>query len=242
MDNSLFTLLIHFLLAHLVADFVLQTKKMVENKRWFSLQMGFHLLMVFASTWIITGKLNWALIVTPIHWIIDGIKTTATKRKWGTEQQRFLTDQGFHILSIVLIWLISSNKSVDIIQIIRENWFDYPGSLIILAYTIVIWPVAYCIKYATSSFNKKTRDSDEESKPQESIQQGGKLIGQFERIIILTLVLLNQYSAIGFLLTGKSILRFSNQSEIFSSEYVLVGTLMSYSLTILIGAVVNLLI
>jgi len=40
------------------------------------------------------------------------------------------------------------------------------------------------------------------------IKYAGMLIGFFERFIILTLVLLNQYSAIAFIFTAKSIARF----------------------------------
>ena len=54
-------------------------------------------------------------------------------------------------------------------------------------------------------------------------------------IIILTFVLLGQYEAIGFLITGKSIIRFAEQNPDVKSEYVLVGTMMSYSLSILTG-------
>jgi hypothetical protein len=67
------------------------------------------------------------------------------------------------------------------------------------------------------------------------------LIGLFERVIILTLVLLGEYSAIGFLITGKSIIRFATQGENLRSEYVLVGTMMSYCVAIIIGVIINIL-
>ena len=73
--------------------------------------------------------------------------------------------------------------------------------------------------------------------PDIKVENGGKLIGIFERIIILTLVLLNQYEAIGFLITGKSIIRFADKNSDLKSEYVLVGTMMSYALAILIGVI-----
>ncbi|HWZ22996.1 MAG TPA: hypothetical protein VNW06_10105, partial [Cytophagaceae bacterium] len=66
-----------------------------------------------------------------------------------------------------------------------------------------------------------------------------KQIGIFERIIILTFVLLGQYEAIGFLITGKSIIRFANKEEHLRSEYVLVGTMMSYAMSIIVGVSIN---
>ena len=55
----------------------------------------------------------------------------------------------------------------------------------------------------------------------------------------LTAVLLGKYEAIGFLITAKSILRFRQDTEMKQSEYVLVGTLLSYGSAILLGLVVS---
>lgn len=78
-----------------------------------------------------------------------------------------------------------------------------------------------------------------EKKIDDKIENGGRRIGQFERAIILTFVLLQQYEAIGFLITGKSIIRFAQRDENLRSEYVLVGTMMSYAFSILTGVLVR---
>ena len=77
--------------------------------------------------------------------------------------------------------------------------------------------------------------SKETKKEQDQIANNGLRIGIFERIIILTFVILGQYEAIGFLITGKSLLRFASKDESLKSEYVLLGTMMSYAITIIIG-------
>ena len=112
---------------------------------------------------------------------------------------------------------------------------NYKFSLILLAYVWVYFSVGYLIKFATQNIRHTAQDGNEEVK----VEHGGKLIGQFERLIILTLVLLNQYEAIGFLITGKSIIRFADHNSNLRSEYVLVGTMMSYALAILTGVFVN---
>lgn len=68
----------------------------------------------------------------------------------------------------------------------------------------------------------------QDKKNNQQEDRNGYLIGIFERIIILTFVLIHQYEAIGFLITGKSIIRFSSKNEVLKSEYVLLGTMMSY--------------
>ena len=67
----------------------------------------------------------------------------------------------------------------------------------------------------------------------------GALIGNIERVLILLFVILSQYEAIGFLLTAKSILRFSQaHSESEKSEYVLAGSLVSLAIAFFIGIIV----
>jgi hypothetical protein len=97
-----------------------------------------------------------------------------------------------------------------------------------------MWPIGYAMKYVLKGIDKTNTPSNDEK-----LEHGGKLIGMFERMIILTFVFLNQYEAIGFLITGKSIIRFAQKEEGLRSEYVLVGTMMSYAFSIIVGVVIN---
>ena len=56
--------LIKLLLAHLLADFLFQSKKMVENKKWFSLEMLFHILIVFFLTLLFSKNVYISLIIS----------------------------------------------------------------------------------------------------------------------------------------------------------------------------------
>ena len=70
----------------------------------------------------------------------------------------------------------------------------------------------------------------------------GKLIGIIERWLILLFVFLGQYEAIGFLIAAKSILRYNpkDEEENFNkTEYVLVGTMLSFFIAIFVGVVVK---
>lgn len=59
-------------------------------------------------------------------------------------------------------------------------------------------------------------------------KQAGRLIGTLERLIIISLMSMGQYSAIGLVLTVKSIARYSKISDDPEfAEYYLVGTLLS---------------
>ena len=60
---------------------------------------------------------------------------------------------------------------------------------------------------------------------------GGKTIGRWERLLIFLFVLADAPTAIGFLVTAKSILRFGeikDRDHQKEAEYILIGTLMSF--------------
>ena len=66
----------------------------------------------------------------------------------------------------------------------------------------------------------------------DSLPQGGRLIGRLERAMILMLVLAGQPDGIGFLIAAKSLLRFNElarDQDRRASEYVIIGTLASFA-------------
>ncbi len=223
-------LLIRLLLAHIAADFILQTNIMVKSKNWFSLSMLLHVLVVFGLTWTLSGLWLLALIITIFHWLIDSLKISLQKKYSAREAALFAADQLLHLLIIMMAWCWHYNLLSQCYQAILFPFTNYKMSLLLLGYAWLIWPVGYLIKYALQKITTPA--------PAEKIERGGKLIGRFERIIILTLVLLGSYEAIGFLIAAKGIIRFGEKDKI-TSEYVLVGTMLSYAITIITGTLIN---
>lgn len=70
----------------------------------------------------------------------------------------------------------------------------------------------------------------------------GKIIGILERFVILTFVLLNQYTGIAIVLMAKSIARFDELKERDFAEYYLVGTLASISFALGCGIIMKFLL
>jgi ABC-type proline/glycine betaine transport system permease subunit len=63
-----------------------------------------------------------------------------------------------------------------------------------------------------------------------------------ERFLILSFILINQWAAIGFLLAAKSIFRFGDLKEgkyQKKTEYILIGTLMSFSIALVHGLILR---
>lgn len=223
--------LTQLLLAHLLADFLFQSKKMVENKKWFSLEMLFHILIVFTLTLIFSKNLYISLIISFLHYIIDGIKIEINKKKLS-KTIIFTIDQVLHVAVILICWSSYFGISNTVLKTVLLPLNNYNVSLIFLSYFLVSTPFGYFIGLITKRFQNSKNNENKTDK-------NGFLIGIFERIIILTFMILGEYSAIGFLITGKSIIRFSAKNEDIKSEYVLLGTMISYGMTIITGILIK---
>lgn len=226
--------LVRLLLAHVISDFVFQTKNMAETKRWFSKYMFIHIFIVLVITFGLTFSWKMSMAVAISHWLIDGLKQQFQNNNVNEKYLFFCLDQSLHMLVLIGLWCYKFGLFSVCYETVKTLFINYNFSLLLLGYAIVVWPLGYLIRFALHKM------ISQENNP--NIEHGGRLIGQFERIIILTFVLLGQYEAIGFLITGKSIIRFADRNSEVKSEYVLVGTMMSYSLSIIIGLMIKFLI
>ncbi len=241
MDKYLFfteeqgNILIRLLLAHILSDFVFQTKKMVAGKNWFSQHLFVHAAIVYTCTALFTGWWLGAMVIAGTHYIVDGLKIDAQKRMLASELVLFVTDQILHVGILIFLWAYELNIIHPLFNVFTALLTDYTVSLVALGYLIITTPVGYVIAFTTKGMMKGNAEAGNN-------ERGGKNIGIYERIIILTFVLMGQYEAIGFLITGKSIIRFVNKDEHIRSEYVLLGTMMSYMFAIVTGVLIKLLL
>ena len=74
-----------------------------------------------------------------------------------------------------------------------------------------------------------------------SLADAGKWIGMLERFIVLFLVLIGKFEAIGLLVAAKSIIRLKDGDQKMG-EYVLIGTLTSISVALITGFIISKLI
>ena len=63
----------------------------------------------------------------------------------------------------------------------------------------------------------------------------GRLIGILERALVLTLVLLGQFGALGFVVAAKALARFRGLDDRDFAEYFLIGTLASLLHAVVVG-------
>ena len=72
----------------------------------------------------------------------------------------------------------------------------------------------------------------------EALSHAGAYIGMLERLFIFGFIVIQYWEGIGFLLAAKSVFRFGDLSRAEDrklTEYILIGTLLSFGLAILIA-------
>lgn len=219
-------LLLLQLIAHTLSDFYFQTDKSVAEKLSNgakSKSLYKHIAITFALSWLLSFSPDFvfnALIIAVTHYFIDLLKPRIQKLK-SIGNYAFFIDQALHILIIFIVTNIQfSRYSPPLVRI--------DGQLlhIALIYLIALKPTNIMIKEVFRTYDIETPQT-------EDLPNAGKLIGNLERILIITLSLAGRLEAVGFLIAAKSILRYKDTDNL-KTEYVLIGTLLSFgSATIL---------
>lgn len=206
--------------AHAIADFSLQTEKIVLRKNrvgYLLLHAGIHAVL----TYIILQKWQcWQapVFVLVVHGFIDFVKQRLSK----DTAMSFAVDQIAHVLSLLFIALI----------LVHFEWMTsftgigYEPLIILAGFIATINGSGFLIDKFVKQLIKKN------NLELKGLINGGKLIGQLERTLIFLFVFIGYPSGIGFLVAAKSILRFEEAKKQKLAEYVLIGTLLSFSLAI----------
>lgn len=218
-------LAVKFILAHLAGDFLFQSDKWIDDKKekkHKSLYLYWHLL-IHTILLLITLQFNfyyWKGIVLIIisHYIIDLIKLNLD----GKINSRilFFTDQILHFIIILGVVHYYSPFKIDMNSIYSTE------SLLLITFILI---TTYVSSVVIKILISKWKINDE------SPNQAGKYIGILERLFIFCFIIFNYWEGIGFLLAAKSVFRFGDLSKAKDrnlTEYILIGTLLSFGIAI----------
>ena len=243
---------------HILSDFYVQNEKMAERKktqfRWVMLHaLQYGICSFFLSVLLIPGAgfmpiFLFILLHTAIDLLIYIVFQNVYRSEGAacaSEKNIFAADQLFHVFSLLLISYsmcnlnISSVYQYDLLKILHT--FGLSGSTALswgLKLLLIYKPANLLIVFLLESYKPDPvplqgaytiRKSDGD-------KQAGRFIGVLERLIMTTLISINQYSAVGLVLTAKSIARYNKISENPSfAEYYLLGTLLSTFIAICIS-------
>lgn len=226
-------ILIKLLAAHIIGDFFLQTDKICDGKNSNGFKrvkfLTIHSCINAVLAYIFVGMWECWLIPTAVfitHFIIDFIKSSVKKQSTCV----FIIDQLAHVIVIAVLWIWLTGTELEL----NPDLLSYYR----------IWTIAVCymlaLKPASILLGTFIAKWTPEGNDKNSLPNAGAWIGYFERILILTFMLVGCMEGIGFLLAAKSVFRFgelTKAKEVKITEYVLIGTLSSFTIAILIGAV-----
>lgn len=224
-------LFIQLLLAHLLGDFLLQPTSWVKDKELRKHQspyLYYHILLHGILAWAIIGEKDfgvWALAIAITHGCIDLLKLyfqkSKTKRRW------FVIDQVSHIAFLAGVALIYQQPDLGRYELDSRFWIIATGMLLLTK------PTSVMIKNSISIWTPEEPENKEDS-----LENAGNYIGILERLFVFFFIMTGHFEAIGFLLAAKSIFRFGDLKEAKDrklTEYVLIGTLLSFGIAMLTG-------
>ncbi len=237
--------LLLLLIAHVLGDFYFQTEKMAQEKMYKYSAVVMHsleYLLVAICTMIPVMSLDMFCIATCLslfHFLIDSGKYVLVKiKKISQTEYIFIVDQLLHMLTILVMAyaMFKWNFEISSCNILNEIFTAYGIEKMMLAKWVLI------LLFLHKPSNILIQNMLSKYKPQESNdallitvdRQAGRRIGTLERVIMLMFLAMNQYAALGLVLTAKSIARYDRiaKDEKFA-EYYLLGTLLSTACVVL---------
>lgn len=227
-------LLIKLILAHLIGDFILQPKKWVKDKEKKKLKspklylhVAIHIILLFLIVWDLR---MWPILITigVLHLIIDAAKLIFQNKK--TKRIWFFMDQLLHALSILIVYYVFTDSTFNLEYLLTENTLLFATCLLFLTQPVSIIMLTIFSKWNIEQLTKEN----------ESLKDAGKYIGILERLLVFIFIVTGHWEAVGFLITAKSVFRFGDLKESKHrklTEYILIGTLISFGIAIATGII-----
>lgn len=227
------TIFLKLLLAHFVADFVLQPTKWVKDKEqngvksmFFWFHIGVHFLLMFLFTGFQKDLIPVIIGIGLSHAGIDILKIKL--KNSFSNIHLFFVDQILHLMMIFIAFGIYSDVDWNYLLNAQNQWL-----IIILAIVLLTYVSGVVMKVFLSKWDLINFEGD-------ALHKAGWYIGVLERLFIFGFVMIDYWAGIGFLIAAKSIFRFSDLTRSKDrklTEYVLIGTLLSYGIALLIAVI-----
>jgi hypothetical protein len=224
-------LLLSLVAAHLLSDFLLQSRRLASRKSDPMVLAG-HALVVAAASYVSVGAWSdWRIPVAVFaaHGLIDYVKMHVARQGSAVA---FLIDQAAHLVSLWVIshWLPVRTSDLYWLQM----WGGTYLQIVILfsGLVVAVKVSGILLELLVEPYLRQLRDAGRDLEAR-GLRNGGAVIGQIERSLIFVFVIAGHASAVGFLIAAKSVLRFGevrDPENRMEAEYIIIGTLLSFTL------------
>ncbi len=249
----MFKMIFLFLLfLHILGDYYFQSDHLAKEKREHLSRVRKHgLIYAFVCVLAVIPVWNRDMAMATIllavsHFVIDYakynyLKELYAKKMLTSDKERviYLVDQSLHIFCIgiiayfftvsngLLIGLPFVNTIFQTIELPSGSVFSW-----VLILLLIYKPANITIKQLLSQYKPDDENGNRNKKT-------GGFIGFLERLVLLILLSTSQYSAMGLVLTAKSIARYDKISKDQEfAEYYLLGTLLSTVIVLIVYMII----
>lgn len=217
-------LVIVLISAHAIGDFLIQTSWIAERKKKIYvlfLHAVSHAVLAYA---ILQAWFCWQVpvFILLVHFLIDFVR-----QRWCKDTaSAFVLDQIIHVACLLVLAKLLVWSSI------LEGFLGigYKPIVLLAGFVTTIRGSGFLIERVAK------RIVLENGLELAGLKNGGQIIGQLERTLIFVFIFSGQPAGIGFLVAAKSILRFDETKKQELAEYVLIGTLLSFSLAIILAS------
>jgi len=239
-------------LAHLLTDFVFQTHRLVEQKRsgkffaYFVHGLTHYLSAIALVSLFLAGfglSLRTHAVIlglTLAHLLLDLAKIHLAQKAFVHDRAVvYVSDQLLHFMSVAFAaWLLTPGLPFAELAALLGTIRAIPSRLLFIPiiYVGVIFGGGHLIRALTRPLAKSI-NLEQPEKGGEPMQNAGLYIGWLERFLLLTALLLQSPGTAGLILAAKAIARYPEFKSEHFAEYFLIGTLLSFSIAVLGGAV-----
>lgn len=239
--------------AHILTDFYFQTSSMARNKgqQW-------QILVKHVVVWILTAILLTSLyysnsllcvvlLLGCLHLIIDKLRVWIDQRCKNWYFESLVVDQMIHLACIIMSypWLKGMKLNDWVADLMfKKNFlfkYYYPElAQVTEAQWVVVIAIVCVYLFNLRGVNFLVAKVLHQYTPTDYVApKSSEFIGRLERLIIVTFVLLEAYTAIGMVFAAKSIARIKELDKEEFVPYYIVGTLASTLLAIASGLIVK---
>lgn len=209
---------------HCLADFVFQSRSMVARKerepRWLvyhGLEVWLLQALVLVPVFPSGGSCAAVTAIALTHLAIDAAKIRL-QRAFGRRLAWFALDQLLHALSLLVATRFLQESALEPSS--GSSGLDAAVPWTIGFYAFNVHGGSAIVSGVLERFRTANAGAGSPGV--------GQTIGVLERMVMLTLVVLGEWSALGFVLTAKSVARFKELENKEFAETYLVGTLTSF--------------
>lgn len=205
---------------HALGDYYLQSDQLAKKKQHQYAAVALHsLLYAFCFVPLLIG-VHWSAFAVLVvsHALLDTLKFLMKKGSI-VASTLFIFDQISHLLILYVVSL-----SYPFAFFLPSGWEQGLRLIVLLAW--VTKPVSVMFTELFGRFRPL---------PGEGTEGAGRVIGYLERLILVILLIIGEYSVIGWIIAAKTFARSKQLSESQAfCEYFLVGTLVSILSTIVL--------